>query len=304
MPGFARLRAVQEESARQPPAVCFDRAPIACDVARRALSVRLPGQRHYSAAALGRLVAPYVGLADHAAPCAAGNERDPSTPSRRPHYRFSYPVPHRRWPRCRFRRLSLPLFASSAPPPTQDRHTGSDRRRARSTRRCEEISVRNDGTGANRTGPSQPRFGSTDGKRSTRATPSTFHVAIKSQQLTVSPSRDPQRRSACLYSRRTPSDSISRPSLVCRAPRAARRVRLAIFTSPPQRSPRFRDSASNLLHSSHAAAFSSVRSAALPATSYDVFPATPFATSESPSPQRMEPPIRAYRAYGYRKLDG
>ncbi len=87
----------------------LDRAPIACDVARRALSVRLPGQRHYSAAALGRLVAPYVGLADHAASCAAGNGGDPSTPSRRPHYRFSYPVPHRRWPRCRFRRLSLHL---------------------------------------------------------------------------------------------------------------------------------------------------------------------------------------------------
>ena len=58
MPGRPRDH---EESAGQPPGRGFDRAPIGSDVARRAFSVRLPGHRHYGDAALGRLLAPYVG---------------------------------------------------------------------------------------------------------------------------------------------------------------------------------------------------------------------------------------------------
>ncbi len=117
-PVFARPRRVPEGTRAAAACRELDRAPIACDVARRALSVHLPGQRHYGDAALGRLVAPYVGLADHAAPCAAGNGADPSTPSRWPHYRFPYPIPHRHWPRCCFPRLSLPFrHAARDPPP-------------------------------------------------------------------------------------------------------------------------------------------------------------------------------------------
>ncbi len=111
---FARLHAVPEESARQPPAVCWIEPPSRAMWPAVPCRCVCPGSaitalRHW--VAWWRLTS---ALPTTPRLARQGTGRTLATPSRQPHYRFSYPIPHRRWPRCRFRRLSLPQLA--APP--------------------------------------------------------------------------------------------------------------------------------------------------------------------------------------------